>query len=458
MQRRFFYNRFFTWLRHFEIKSAALVCVAIVIATSEFIAPSQNLFQSRVSPTPSPIEDSQSDAIDDAVSEETQAPETSAPENLSGTINGRRGESLQRALQRLKLPDEQLQSILASLDKSGISKNITMSTPIRYTKREGAIIELSYSPVFGQEVRIIAGDQGHYKASYGKKSPERYIRCVGGQIRSSLYSDAVRAGVPAQVVREVIQALSYEINFQSDIHPNTNFEIMYERVYDGYREKVGGLLYVSITIDSAPIRVYRFRLPNGSTEFFNNRGESIRKALLRTPIDGARISSHFGNRLHPILGYTRMHKGVDFAAPIGTPVMAAGDGALIHVGPKSGYGKCVIIRHNNEYSTLYAHLSRYAKVRQGGSVKQGTIIGYVGMTGMASGPHLHHEVLHRGRAINPAKLKQLGSVRLGGRALKQFKNYMRTIDMQFAARPDTTQYAANTRLKAWDIAATYVLR
>jgi len=177
------------------------------------------------------------------------------------------------------------------------------------------------------------------------------------------------------------------------------------------------------------IEVYRFTPSDGRTDYFKPNGESIRRALLRTPIDGARISSGFGMRKHPILGYSRMHKGIDFAAPTGTPIFAAGDGVITQIGRNGGYGNYIRIRHNSRYSTAYAHISRFAKgIRKGSRVRQGQVIAYVGSTGRSTGPHLHYEVLVEGKQTNPRSIKLPTGQILEGEDLKAFQAAKTEID------------------------------
>jgi murein DD-endopeptidase MepM/ murein hydrolase activator NlpD len=169
--------------------------------------------------------------------------------------------------------------------------------------------------------------------------------------------------------------------------------------------------------------VYRHATGDGLTDYFDAQGRSARKALMRTPIDGARLSSRYGKRRHPVLGYTRMHRGVDFAASRGTPIYAAGNGSITHAGRNGGYGKYVRIRHNGRYSTAYAHMSRYGRgIRRGRRVSQGRIIGYVGSTGRSTGPHLHYEILSEGRQVNPLTLKMPSGRKLAGAELDRYHN------------------------------------
>lgn len=179
------------------------------------------------------------------------------------------------------------------------------------------------------------------------------------------------------------------------------------------------------------MKIYRYAAQDGSIEFFSEKGEGARKALLKTPVKGARISSRFGKRRHPIQGYTKMHRGVDFAAPRGTPIFAAGDGIIKKFGRLRGFGNYVFIQHNKDYGTAYAHLHRYAKnMQRGKRVKQGDIIGYVGMTGLATAPHLHYEIHYRGKQVNPQLVNMAPQKFLSGKALEDYLAFVKAVDAQ----------------------------
>ena len=261
---------------------------------------------------------------------------------------------------------------------------------------------------------------------------------ITGAIQTSLSVDADRAGVPPQVLIEFIRLFSFDVDFQRDIQPNDSFEILYERFHDARDRPVhdGEQLYAALTLTGVRLNLYRFESKKGGVEYFNEKGESAQKALMRTPVDGARLSSRFGRRRHPILGFTKLHTGVDFAAPRGTPVMAAGRGVIDYAGRNGAYGKYVRIRHNSTYSTAYGHLKRYARgIKRGQRVRQGQVIGYVGSTGRSTGPHLHYEVLRRGRRINPMKLRLPSGRKLAGKELAQFKRLRDAVDEQRRALP-----------------------
>jgi murein DD-endopeptidase MepM/ murein hydrolase activator NlpD len=253
---------------------------------------------------------------------------------------------------------------------------------------------------------------------------------IRGKIRSSLYVDATKAGLPAEVMVEIIRLFSWDVDFQRDIHPGDEFNILGTKslLPDGSVVGWGDVKFASLSLQGKLTNLYRFETLKNGVEYFDEYGVSAQKALMKTPIDGARLSSGFGRRKHPILKYTKMHRGIDFAAPTGTPIYAAGNGRVVLAGRNGAYGKYIKIRHNNRYSTAYAHLSRFRKgVRKGKRVRQGQVIGYVGSTGRSTGPHLHYEILVEGRQVNPLRLKLPSGRKLSGTELTQFFKVRDTI-------------------------------
>ena len=267
-----------------------------------------------------------------------------------------------------------------------------------------------------------------------------------GRIDDSLFVSARRAGVPARIVMDVIHMFSWDVDFQRQIRRGDRFEILFERFRDddGRPVKDGDILFASLSLSGADLPLYRFVAGDGdgAVDYYDPKGRSARKALMKTPVDGARLSSGYGKRRHPILGYTTMHRGVDFAAPSGTPIMAAGDGVVERASRYGAYGKYVRIRHNRTYKTVYAHLKSYARgVRPGKRVRQGQTIGYVGSTGRSTGPHLHYEVHRNGKQINPLRLKLPTGKVLKGRDLARFLDHKATIDVALDETPALSRLA-----------------
>jgi murein DD-endopeptidase MepM/ murein hydrolase activator NlpD len=256
------------------------------------------------------------------------------------------------------------------------------------------------------------------------------------KINSNLYNAAIEAGMPLDVLIRMIRAYSYDVDFQRDIRPGDTFEALYEKMLDkdGNFIQGGSILYASLNTNDRTLFVYRYQTADGEVDLYNEKGQSVRKTLMITPIDGARLSSKYGMRRHPILGYSRMHKGLDFAAPYGTPIMAAGDGVVEYAGRNGGYGKYIRIRHANEYKTVFGHMSRFAQgISNGVRVKQGEIIGYVGSTGISTGPHLHYEVLYNGKSINPSSISTSPGRILKGEELERFLQAKRELETLYAS-------------------------
>ena len=225
---------------------------------------------------------------------------------------------------------------------------------------------------------------------------------VKNQIKNNLYSAAIDVGIEPNVIVEFARIFGFEVDFQRDIRKGDWFEIMYEKFEDDNNviHDTGKIIYASMFVNGNEINLYSFK-DKEETEFFDINGKSIVKSLMKTPINGARLSSSFGMRKHPILGFNKMHRGTDFAAPTGTPIMASGSGTVTRARWCGGGGNCVKIKHNSTYETIYAHMKNFARgIKEGKKVKQGQIIGYVGSTGLSTGPHLHYEVVVNGKKVN----------------------------------------------------------
>ncbi len=228
------------------------------------------------------------------------------------------------------------------------------------------------------------------------------------RVKNSVNATLKTAKIPNLIVDEFITQLSFNVDFQRDVKKGDLIEILYEGNFTSSNNLVGEpkLLYGLMLLTDHKFEMFRYKLSNEKTDYFDANGKSIRKYLMRTPLKGARLSSKFGMRKHPILGYSKMHRGVDFSAKRGTPIMAAGDGRITFAGRNGSFGRFIEIKHYNNFSTRYAHLYKFSKgIKKGKIVKQGDIIGYVGTSGRSTGPHLHYEVKHKNRTINPMKLK-----------------------------------------------------
>ena len=253
-------------------------------------------------------------------------------------------------------------------------------------------------------------------------------------IKNNLYSSAVDSGVEPNIIVEFARIFGFEVDFQRDIRKGDWFEIFYEKFEDDNNKvrDTGKIIYASMFVNGEEINLYNFKY-NNEEEYYDIKGKSITKSLMKTPINGARLSSSFGMRKHPILGYNKMHRGTDFAAPSGTPIMASGSGTVTRARWCGGGGNCVKIKHNSTYETIYAHMKSFAKgIKEGRKVKQGQIIGYVGSTGLSTGPHLHYEVIVNGKKVNSQKLKLPSGKILKGEERKQFELDRIKIDLKLA--------------------------
>ena len=272
---------------------------------------------------------------------------------------------------------------------------------------------------------IILDDSGKgiFDATVVEKELKNVISAKQGIITGSLIGATRRAGVPYSVVSEMMRVYSYSIDFQRDIHEGDRFEVMYQAKADkaGKVHSAGDMLYARLILDGKEYPIYRFE-NNGSVDYYKADGTNNKRGLIKTPIDGARVSSGFGMRNHPVLGYSKMHKGIDFAAPENTPIFAAGDGTIKQAGWVNGYGRYIKISHNTTLATAYGHMNHFATgIRVGVHVKQGQVIGYVGHTGRATGNHLHYEIVMNNVQVNPVGVKVPTMSQLAGRDLNRLK-------------------------------------
>ena len=284
------------------------------------------------------------------------------------------------------------QEIVFKIDKKKPYKVLKFSIEISKTK----------SILF---TRNIQSDNFSYKEI--QKNLIKKLSYQESEITNSLYDSAIKNGIPPSIIIDFARVYGFQIDFQRDIWKNDSFQLLYETFVDD-KEKVietGNIIFAKLILQGKDFPLYGFKTKEGY-DYFDNFGKSVRKSLMKTPINGARLSSNFGLRKHPILGFNKMHRGTDFAAVKGTPIMASGDGKIIRARWCGGGGNCIKIKHNSTYSTVYAHLSKFARItKEGARVRQGQIIGYVGSTGNSTGPHLHYEVVRNGKKINSQKLK-----------------------------------------------------
>jgi len=257
-----------------------------------------------------------------------------------------------------------------------------------------------------------------------EKNSKEYV------ITNSLYQDGIINLVPSDILIKLIRLFSFDLDFQRDIKKNTIVSVSYDEINIEGRDNIifGDINYALIKIGKNNLEYFKFKTDDEYIDYFNREGKNVKKSILKTPIDGARLSSTYGMRKHPILGYNKMHRGIDFAAPTGTPVYAGGNGVIEFAGNNGSYGKYIRIRHNNEYKTAYAHLNGFNKgISKGVRVNQGQVIGFVGSTGRSTGPHLHYEIIYQNEQINPLKLKLPSGKILKGKELERFQKEYKII-------------------------------
>jgi murein DD-endopeptidase MepM/ murein hydrolase activator NlpD len=308
----------------------------------------------------------------------------------------------------------------------------------------------AFLPEATKEISIARDAKGVFTAELKVIPVVRQRLAAAGEIHSSLYDAGDAAGVPHAVMASLIRIYSHDIDFQRDIHPGDHFEILYDQPTTAQGRAVGegSIIYAALNIGGKVRPVYRVTFTDNTVDYFDDKGHSTRRALLRTPVAAARITSGFGMRVHPLLGYSKMHKGIDFGAPMGAPIFAAGNGIVQDIGFKNGYGRFILIRHNSQISTAYAHMSRYSQnMFKGARVTQGQVIGYVGMSGRATGPHLHYEVRVAGKQINPMSINMPTGRILEGKLLTAFKAGQVKVKQEFATLV-TDKKATNGYIKA----------
>ncbi|MGB1361276.1 MAG: peptidoglycan DD-metalloendopeptidase family protein, partial [Alphaproteobacteria bacterium] len=282
-----------------------------------------------------------------------------------------------------------------------------------------------------EETSIIATwnkEEKKYKVQNYKQPLVESQNSANGEITSSLYKAMEQNGVKRGAINDFINLFSFDVDFQRDIRKGDSFDVGFSEYtnQEGNFVRSGNIRYAELSVQGIRKRYYKYKASSGRVDYYDSNGKSGRKALMKTPIEGARLSSSFGRRKHPVLGYTKIHKGTDFAAPRGTPIFAAGDGRIEYAGRNGSFGIYIRIRHNGSYKTAYAHMSGIAKgVRRGRSVRQGQVIGYVGTTGRSTGNHLHYEVYKNGRAINSRTMKLPSGKQLKGKELKEFKVFIK---------------------------------
>ena len=322
------------------------------------------------------------------------------------------GDSIQKILKKYKVSNKEIQAVINQYKKYSNPNKLLAGDKIEIvieknlTDENNSISKFSIPITKSTSIEIKKDEEN--KITSKKIITKLYKKKILAEniILNNLYSSAIKAKINPDTIVEFARIFGFEIDFQRDIRKNDYFRILYEKYYDENGEfiKSGSILYTHMSVNNREITVYKFG-DDKRYGYFDINGKSVEKALMKTPINGARLSSSFGMRKHPILGFNKMHRGTDFAAPKGTPIMASGSGTVLLAKWCGGGGNCVKIKHNSTYQTIYAHMKAFAKgIKKGKKVRQGQIIGYVGSTGMSTGPHLHYEVLINGKKVNSQKL------------------------------------------------------
>ena len=320
----------------------------------------------------------------------------------------RSGDTAGVILSRLGFPSAESANIIAAAKTVYPLKNIHIGHKFTRIATDSEVI-VSYQVDANQvlNLRLIQGQT--WQAEMIKRKVVSRVDVVSATIQDSLFWDASKAGLADNLILKLVDMFAWDIDFARDLRKGDSFKVMFEEKFDDEGKQVGyTILAASFTNRGRVFTGIRYENQKGEVEYYDDQGRNLRKTYLKSPVKYSRISSRFRtSRMHPVLGYTRAHRGVDYAAKSGTPIHAIGDGKIVYKGWKGGYGRFIEIRHNNGiHSTAYAHMSRYARgMRKGKYVKQGDVIGYVGMSGLATGPHLHFEFRSRGRAVNPLKVK-----------------------------------------------------
>ena len=337
------------------------------------------------------------------------------------------GETFTGALKQADLEDDEINDVINIISKKIDLRKLKVGTLIEtYTKSvndKKIINEIIIYPDIEKKI-YVKKVNNKFVAGEDKKKLFSKLKLYEVEIHNSIYESLKKIDTPDEIIMEFVQLYSFDIDFQRDIRKGNKIKIFFEIYTDSQNNyiKSGNINFSEIILDDESYELYRFQSEGDEfVEYFNSDGKSATKALMKTPINGARLSSGFGMRKHPILGYNKKHQGVDFAAPTGTPIMAAGTGHIEFVGNNGGAGKYIRIKHLNGYKTSYSHLSKYASgIQKNVKVRQGQVIGYVGNTGLSTGPHLHYEVIFNGKRINPMKMKLPSGKQLKDKNLEIF--------------------------------------
>ena len=339
-----------------------------------------------------------------------------------------KGDNYQTIIENIDLPYVEKEKFLTAIKKQKEIKSLKQNQKIYFKidrKDKIKIIKFKIEINKKKDVVFLRDySLNKFSSKIIEKNLTKVLKFKEGIIENSLYNTAVELDIKPNIIIEFARLYGFQVDFQRDIWKGDSFQIIYEQFEneDGTLIESGDIIFSNLNIQGNDLNLYKFELKKNEIDYFDENGKSMKKTLMKTPINGARLSSPFGKRKHPILGFTKMHTGTDFAAPIGTPIMASGDGVVTRAKWCGGGGNCVKIKHNSVYQTVYAHMSKFGRgIKKGTRVKQGQIIGYVGSTGMSTGPHLHYEVIENGKKINSQTLKLPSGKTLKGKERKDFE-------------------------------------
>lgn len=360
------------------------------------------------------------------------------PEKIKKIVEVRAGDTFLMLLKKLGVPNSSAHKAIRAMGKIYPPKSlkrgqkvVVIFQPNSWWETNRHFAGFNFSPTSFQIISVSRKINGTFEAKRIKEILESRDFGAKGIIHANLFLAATKAGLTPSTLFKLVRLYSWDVDFQRDIQKGDSFTVFVERLHhkNGQIAKWGEIRYAKLVLSGKALQLYQFRSNRHGIEYFDEHGASAQKALMKTPINGARLSSGYGRRRHPILGYNKMHRGVDFAAPSGTPVFAAGNGKVIQAARQANYGKLIKIRHNKSYTTVYAHLRGFKRgIRRGKRINQGEIIGYVGSTGRSTGPHLHYEVHAFGKRVNPMRLKLPSGRKLKGRELSLFKENISKLD------------------------------
>ncbi len=338
------------------------------------------------------------------------------------------GDSFETIINLIKIPKSEKRIFLDTVKKNKYTQILKPKQKIYFKidkKNKLKISEFKIEIDKKKEIYFVRKiNNKNFETKIIEKNLTKLLVYRESKITNSLYQTALSLGIKPNVIVEFARLYGFQVDFQRDIWKDDSFQIIYENFLNenGDIIETGNIIYANLNLQNKDLKLYRYEHEKNKIDYFDENGKSVRKTLMKTPINGARLSSSFGKRKHPILGFTKMHTGTDFAAPMGTPILASGDGLVVRAKWCGGGGNCVKIKHNSVYQTVYAHMSKFAKgIKRGARVKQGQVIGYVGSTGLSTGPHLHYEVIENGKKINSQKLKLPSGKVLKGEQRKSFE-------------------------------------